>query len=557
MISWIQKYFQRHFKWLFLGLLACVIVSFVFITNTSSGLGHAAPKTFTQPFFGYDLGRESDQRRVFGDANFSVLLKAGFQALQGDQLQEYALQRAASLALADQMQLPAPTADQVSAYIAQLPFFQNEQGQFDAARYQRFGDSLKGNPQFTQADAARVLREDTRVEQFQKLLGGPGYVLPREVRDQLVRAESSWSIQVASLDYASFAPDIAVTNEAIDRYFEENSFRYQVPPRYRLSLVEFKASDYTPSGNPTEEQLRNFYNANPARFPAPADAAPTPTLTLTPADPAQPADNFAKVRAQVEAALREEAALANASKVANDFTVALYEAKIAANSPQLTTALSVRGLNAKPLSPFTLEAPPAGLEWVAANLDQLERLNSSRHFSDALRTPTGFAVVLWHETLPAYQPLLPEVRDRVVADYRESEKRKRFVEQGRALQSRLQAAVKAGTSFEQAAKDAKLEVASHASFTFRQPPQGLPFTLFTAMESLGQGGITSMVATNDKGFLAYVQEKKEPDVSPAGPRYADVRTQLARFSAGATGNAILTELIEAELRRSAPATSAP
>lgn len=555
MISWIQRYFQRHFKWLFLGLLACVIVSFVFITNTSSGLGHAAPKTFKQPFFGYDLGREDDQRRVFGDANFSVLLKAGFQALQGAQLQEYALQRAASLALADQLRLPAPTPDQVSAYIAQLPLFQNEQGQFDAARYQRFGDSLKGNPQFSQADAARVLRDDARVEQFQQLLGGPGYVLPREVRDQLVRAESTWTIQVASLDYATFDPAVTVNPEALARYFEENSFRYQVPPRFRLSLVEFKSADFAPRGTPTEEQLRTFYNANPDRFPVPADAAPAPTLALTPASPAATVDNFPKVRGQVEAALREQAALANASKAANDFTVALYEAKVPANSPQLSGALTARGLTARPLAPLDLESPPAGLEWTGSYVDQLERLGADRHFSDALRTPAGFAVLLWHETLPSYQPLLPEVRERVTADYRESEKRKRFVEQGRALKARLEAAVKAGTSFEQAAKDAKLTVASHANFTFRQPPQGLPFTLFTAMESLGQGRITDMVATNDRGFLAFVQEKKEPDTSPTGPRYADVRTQLARFSAGATGNAVLSELIEAELRRSAPAAA--
>lgn len=554
MISWIQRYFQKHFKWLFLLLLAITIVSFVFITNASSGFGTAGPRRLSQPYFGYDLGRDEDQRRIFGDANYSVVLKAGYQALQGPQLQEYALQRIASLALADQLHLPQPTQAQVSEFVTGLPVFQNEQGQFDQTRYQRFGDSLKGNPQFTTADAARVLRDDTRINQLQKLLGGPGYVLPREIRDQLVRADSTWSIQVASLDYAGFDPNLTVTDDALARFFEENSFRYQVPERYRLSMVEFKAADFTPTGTPTEEQLRNYYNANPARFPVPPEAGKTDAPSLT---PAAGADDFTKVRPQVEAALREEVALSAASRAANDLTVALYEAKVPANSPQLASALSARGKDATALPPFSPDAPPSGLEWTASHYDQISRLGAERHFTDALRTPTGFAVLLWNETLPSYQPLLPEVRERVAADYRESEKRKRFVEHGRTLKARLAEAVKSGTAFEKAAADARLTVQAHTGFTFRQPPQGLPFTLLTALESLETGGITDMVSTSDKGFLAFVQEKKLPELNESNPQYAEVRQQLARFSAGATTNSIIDEMVEAELRKSAPADADP
>lgn len=552
MISWIQRYFQKHFKWLFLGLLACVIVSFVFITNASSGFGTASPKRLSQPFFGHDLGREEDQRRIFGDANYSVVLKAGFQALQGAQMQEYALQRIASLALADQLHLPDPTAAQVSAFVTQLPVFQNEQGQFDQARYQRFGDSLKGNPQFTTADAARVMRDDARIDLLQKVLAGPGYVLPGEIRDQLVRAESTWSVQVASLDYTGFDANVTVADDALVRFYEENSFRYQVPERQRVSIVEYRGSEFTPTGSPSEEQLRNYYNANPARFPVPPEAGNADAPALAPA-----ADDFAKVRPQVEAALREEVALSAASRAANDLTVALYEAKLAPNSPQLASALAARGRTATALEPFSPDAPPAGLEWAASHYDQISRLGADRHFTDALRTPAGFAVLLWNETLPPYQPLLPEVREKVVADYREDEKRKRFVEHGRALKARLDTAIKAGTPFEKAATDANLTVQAHAGFTFRQPPEGLPFTLLSALESLQTGGVTDMVSTDDKGFLAYVQEKKEPDLSEANPRYAEVKAQLARFSAGATSSSILSEMVEAELKKSAPADPEP
>jgi peptidyl-prolyl cis-trans isomerase D len=41
MISWIQRNLQQHFKIIFAVLLDLIIVSFVFVTNASSGLGPA------------------------------------------------------------------------------------------------------------------------------------------------------------------------------------------------------------------------------------------------------------------------------------------------------------------------------------------------------------------------------------------------------------------------------------------------------------------------------------------------------------------------------------
>ncbi len=559
MISWIQKYFHKHLKLVLLVILLVVGLPMVFVFTPSSGTTHAAPKAFSQPFFGLDLASSDTARRVFGDASYSVILKAGYQALQGPQMQEYALQRVAGLALADQLKLPAPTAEQVSAYTAGLPIFQNEQGQFDQQRYQQFGDALKGNPQFGTADAARVLRDDARLEQLHKLLGGPGYVLPGEVRDQLARADSTWTIQLASLDYAKFEAGVTVTEDALANFFEDNSFRYQVPERLRLSLVEFKGADYLPPGDPTEEQLRNYYNSNPARFPVPPDAEKkdaAPKLSLTPEAPAAPADNFPKVRAQVEAALRQDAGLNGASKAANDFTVALYENKIPASSPPLAALLAARRLTAAPLPPFAPEAPPENLAWTAGLYGQLSRLGPGRHYSDAVRSPSGFAVFLWSETLPSYKPMLPEVREKVAADFRENEKRKRFVEHGKALKTRLEAAVNAGTPFEKAADDAKLELKTHAGFTLRQPPQDVPHAILSLLPGKDARAITDMVSASDQGYIAFVQEKKQPDLSETGARYAEVRGQLARLNSGATGQAALSALVESELKKTAPAPEA-
>jgi peptidyl-prolyl cis-trans isomerase D len=159
MISWIQRTFQQHFKWLFLTLLAVVIVSFVFITNASSGFGHTAKPTPARPFFGINLGSAEDTQRLVKDATLSVQLH-GMQIRSEGQFQQYALQRQAGLHLAGELNLPSPSNDELARHIQTLRAFSGPDGQFDAKRYAEFRDSLKTNPQLKESDVTRVLDGD-------------------------------------------------------------------------------------------------------------------------------------------------------------------------------------------------------------------------------------------------------------------------------------------------------------------------------------------------------------------------------------------------------------
>jgi peptidyl-prolyl cis-trans isomerase D len=554
MISWIQNSFQKHFRAMFAVLLGVVIISFVFTIGAAPGIGQAGHKVLEQDFFGHNLGNEQDARAIFRDGNLSAQLKGAFQAT-GPQLQQYSLSRIAGLALAKDLGIPQPTDQELSAYIANLPVFKNEQGNFDQTRYKNFEDSLKTGRDFTAADATRIFREDARLEALSKVLAGPGYVLPGEIADQLKRSDTTWTVAVGSLDYAAFDAGVSVNDVALQKFFDENSFRYEVPARPKLSVVEFKTAEFMPATGPSEAEARAYFQANAARFPAPADAKKDASLSLDKAAPAA-ADHFPQVRAQVEAAMKEDVARRAASRAANDFTVGLYERKVAANSADLTAFVGAQRRTATQLAPFTFDAPPSDRPWLANYAEQINRLNKDRFFSDPLPAPDGYIVLLWNDTLAAYKPMLTEVREKVAADYREAEKRKRFADHGKAVRERLQAAVKAGRSFEDAAKAEKLDVKSYANFTLRQPPQDLPYAAFSAMQNLEAGQVSDMVTTGDKGHFAFAAEKKLPDVSANNPRYAEVRKQLMEYTAAANESALLSSLVEEELKRNAPATPA-
>ena len=546
MITWIQTYFQKHFRSIFAVLLGVIILSFVYSFNPSGGLGRADRHAADRPFFGHNLSSEQDVIRMSKDGELSAMLTQAPIRYQ-EQLDGYAKLRVAALALADELHLPAPTEKEVAAYISTLKFFHDQQGRFDQKRYSDFGDSLKNNPQLATADVSRVFRDDTRIDAVNKLIGGPGYVLPADVRDLLSRSDAKWSIAIASLDYASFDAGVTVTDEALKKFFDENPGRYMVPTRAKLSAVQFNAEEFMAPGPVSEEEVRAYYNANLARFPVPPDPAAKDA-----AAPAAGTDNFSKVRLQVEIAYRTETGARNAVKAANDFAVVLYQRKARANSPELAAFLAEQKRTATAIEPFSPDSPPATMPWLAYYGEQLARLNQERFFSDPLPTPNGAIILLWNDALPAYQPALAEVREKVTADYKASEKLKRFTAQGQLLNAKLNAAVKAGTPFEKAAAEAKLEVKAFAGFTLQDTPKDLPKDALQALQTLKIGEVAPMISTGEKGLLIYAAQKELPDLTPANPRFAEIRTRLMGYISSANGNAALSGLVKAELDKTSP-----
>ncbi|HYP17790.1 MAG TPA: peptidyl-prolyl cis-trans isomerase [Opitutus sp.] len=553
MISWIQRYFQHHFRIIFAVLLAVIIVAFVFTIGAAPGIGRADRAALERRVFGYNLGSQEDQERLFGDAGLSAQLQTGYAA-SGPELQEYGLQRAATLTLADELHIPASTKQEVTDHIKGLRVFLGQDGQFDAQRYATFRDSLKNNPRLTEDTVFRVMADDVRITKVQKLLAGPGYVLPADVKRQLEQAEATWTLGVAKVDYASFQPNIPTSDAILTKFFDENSFRYEVPPRIVVSYAEFPALSFVPSVNVSEAEVRAFYDSNPARFPkaAPAGANAAPKV--------DPAADFAAVRPQVETALKLDRARNLAAKAASDLSYELYERKLSPGTAEFDAFLSGQKIALKPLAPFTREQGPAefgGSPEVAA---EAFKLNESRSYSDAVPSPTGAVVLFWKDLQPARKPQFGEVRERVAADYIEGEKRKRFVELGRTLRTTIENRLKAGDSFEAAANAAasaqsvKVEAKMLPAFSRRQPPQDLDYSVFGALERLEKGRVSDMVLGRDQGLIVYAAEKKLPDLNEASPQFSSMRDQVAMATSRLGASAFLNDWIADELKKSEPAT---
>lgn len=549
MISWIQRTFQHHFKWLFLALLAVVIISFVFITNASSGFGHTAKQAPARPFFGINLGSSEDTKRLVADATLSVQLH-GMQIRSEGQFQQYALQRQAALHLADELRLPAPTEKELVQHVQSLRVFTGADGRFDNKRYNEFRDSLKTNPQIREADVSRVIADDVTYQQVLKLLSGPGYVLPFDVQNQLNRVDSTWTLEAVTVDYAGFKPAIPVTDEALSKYFEYNAARYEVAPKAGVSYIDFPSSAYLDKVTVTDAGLRAYYDANSGRFLKP--------LGDKPAAPANPDADFAAVRKQVEDAYKLERAQSLATAAASDFAVLLVENKVTAAN--LDAFLAARRLSRKSVAPFNADSIPAEIGTSRQIAVEALKTGPQRLYSDPVNTGRGAAILVWNESVPARQPALAEVKDRVTTDYLESEKRKLFAEAGRTLRTALEARLKAGDTLAKAVAasagviPSKLATKSWPAFTLSNPPQDLDYTVYSAIDGLQKGELSKMVTTAEQGLIIYAADKKLPSFDPADAKFADTRSRLASFTASRGGGDRLAAIVEAELAKSAPAT---
>lgn len=565
MISWIQRTFQQHFKWLFVALLIVVIISFVFVTNTSSGLGQGGGRKLEpRPFFGIDLNKGEDMRALASDAQLSIYLRYNPQReVSESQLFQYAQSRHASLYLADKLGLPAPSQEGVVEHIRSLRLFASPtSGAFDPKLYSEFTDSLKTNPRLTEADVSRVIAEDALVAVYEKLLAGPGYVLPADVEEMLAQRDTQWTLAIAAVSGAAFAPEIDRSESALQAWFETNARRYEIPARVSVFALEVPSAPFIPSVTLSEARIRAAYDANPARYPAPD--APTPPAA--PANTAEPGTNqdaaFLAVRGLVEADLRSQRAGQAALDAASDLAVELLEKNVKPSA--VADILKGReGVNVIELGVIGAGAipPELGGESAAAKiLPEVARLASDRPFSNPVATPTGAALLVWREAVAARTPELAEVKAQALADYEAAEKRRLFSEAGRALQATVSAAVANGEEFAKVARSAaesaglSAEIKTPTPFTLSsQFPPDMDYTALQALQTLTKGKVSDFLPSGEAaGVLVFAIDQQAPVSDPSTDSYADLKTRLAENLAQANAQALLTSRIAAESAKVEP-----
>jgi len=527
MITWLQTIFLKHNKILFSILLAVVIMTFVLTIGNQSFFGtDTAREVRRMEFFGYNLANEADVARISQGAQLSAALNPDLR-LQRSGLEEYAYSRIAALGVANRIHIPAPSEEQMKTFIQEKRDFQDQEGNFDPERYNRFVEMLSNSGRYSRETIARVLREDFRIERVKEALGGPGYLLPFEAKKAYEEDETTWSLAVAERSYADYNPGVDPDEEALRNFYDQSPERYRIPELIALNVIKFPLENYLNQvETPDEPTLRAYFERNRQEF-EPEDNNETEAEEAA-------SITFAEARPEVVEAVRRERARRLAAEAADKLTVTLWRQNIEKGSEAYQSLLNDMKVEISRLPAYARTQPPVQTGVPRELLDAAWLLvDSERYFSDLAQTDDGAVVLIFEKVIESRIAPFEEIRSQVENDYLAQEKRRLFTESGEEIHQSLIASLNEGKTFAEAAEEVGLPVNRFENFKGMEPPQSIRFGIFEQARELEEGELSEMVFSGSSGRFVYVLKKEVPQIDleseEVGEKYDQLRTQLGNF----------------------------
>ena len=356
MISWIQHHLIRHGRWLFLFLLAIIIVAFVFTIGATPGCTTDRSGYEENLFYGIDLNSSRESEVITEKVLLSAILN-GQQISSDEQFQNQLTSRIALLHLAEEIGVPSPSQETLSKYITTKAIFRGDDGEFSADSYTKFVDSIESNPLTSQGLVIAVLEEDYRINQSGSVLSGPGYTLPSEAIAQTQRNATELNLVIAELKYADFTPEIALEETALREYYDANTLRYEIPERIKASYVFFDIEGHVGKvPQPSEAELQEHFISKQDVFVADYESTKSePTDPDAGAEAEMPKEpdtvTFSDVRDAVTQSYLIEQETRMANEAAQSFAYTLYRDEINRDSAAFKALLKKENLSLTKIEP--------------------------------------------------------------------------------------------------------------------------------------------------------------------------------------------------------------
>lgn len=199
-------------------------------------------------------------RRQFGD-QFSTDLAEALN-LKGQAL-ERLINRRLLLAEARKLDLEI-SREELQQAIVSYPAFQTN-GRFDPLRYQRTLSYLRLTPQEFEASQS----EDLLIGKVQSFIARGAKVLDSEVLSFFHHTRDKVNLAYIQVDPKKFTDQVALDDEAIEGYFNENQETYRFAAKRNIIFIRFVPQDYLDEVEPTEAEVEDFYRLNQDGYQTP------------------------------------------------------------------------------------------------------------------------------------------------------------------------------------------------------------------------------------------------------------------------------------------------
>ncbi|MFL6621372.1 MAG: SurA N-terminal domain-containing protein [Sulfurifustis sp.] len=177
--------------------------------------------------------------------------------------------------------------------IHDLPYFRRD-GRFDSTMY----EALLRRQGLRPSDFEAQLRRENLTTQVQRGLGETAFVTDEDVTALIRLIKQERRVSYAIVSPEAFLPKVSVSDAEINEYYQANQESFRSPEAVRVEYVTLRASDASQQVQPTEDELRQAYNADAARYVTPEKRRASHILISVPSGANADADKTARARAE-------------------------------------------------------------------------------------------------------------------------------------------------------------------------------------------------------------------------------------------------------------------
>jgi peptidyl-prolyl cis-trans isomerase D len=282
--------------------------------------------------------------------------------------------------------------------IRALPYFQRD-GRFDSAMYQ----AALRNQGMTPQEFENRLREQSITGQVQAGLSDSAIVTDADVRQVARLLSQQREVAYAVINLEALMPGISVSEKEIEKYYADHTELFQTPEQVRVDYLRLSAADLDRNYQPTEDDLRQAYADEAARYVVPAVRRASHILISLPANASE---------AQAKAALAKIEDIARQARGGADF------AALAKKYSQ-DSATAAEGGDLGVVRPGVL---PKTLE------SAVLAMNKPGEISQPVRTEFGYHLVKLTAYMPEKRRTFAEVRKDLAQLVRQRKGEEKFLD---------------------------------------------------------------------------------------------------------------------------------
>lgn len=168
---------------------------------------------------------------------------------------------------------------QLSQYILGMPGFQRN-GKFDQEAY----DNLAMRQNLTPKKLDELIRKDLAKQQVKDSLNKYVFVTKEKIQKLVDLAYQKRDISMLELRLDDYFKKVKVTDEEIQKYYEENPKNFIMPDQVKVNFLLYSVAEILPTVEISDEEVKQYFQDNKAQFEASQQRRAKHILFLTDSD---------------------------------------------------------------------------------------------------------------------------------------------------------------------------------------------------------------------------------------------------------------------------------